>query len=390
MVWDQVCTMFKGYYRSSTGYFKSSRGLRQGDHIAPALFIIMEEALSRGIKNMVDSGYLLPYSGPRRCPPISHLLYADDTLVFLNGSIRNVRRLMDFLNKYAGSSGQFINSNKSCFMLADKVATHAANKIKEVTSYSRKMGSLNYLGVPLKPGRLKSADYCSLIDKVDGKFKTWKSKLLSQAGRITLINSVISSLPIYLVAASCMPKSIITYIERASAAFFWDDADGVHRRHWVAWSKIQRPIMEGGPGVDNETRNATLNEVVSNASQPLRSVIPHYIMDGLTISSEEDRCLWAPTNNGSFTTHSCAGHQQWVGVQVCDVYCVLAAMVLPLTVLGIHRCRRRLLNLASTGARGKAVMCAAAADQAGNDGLEGGVCGKLLGRFGVNRGSIEG
>ncbi|MQL96268.1 hypothetical protein Taro_028943 [Colocasia esculenta] len=27
----------------------------------------------------------------------------------------------------------------------------------------------------------------------------------------------------------------------------------------------------------------------------------------------------------------CAGHQQWVDVQVCDVYCVLAAMVLPLT-----------------------------------------------------------
>ncbi|MQM00832.1 hypothetical protein Taro_033576 [Colocasia esculenta] len=89
----------------------------------------------------------------------------------------------------------------------------------------------------------------------------------------------------------------------------------------------------------------------------------------------------------------CAGHQQWVGVQVCDVYCVLAAMVLPLTwvtrafffphfllsssptftLVPIHYFRR------STGARGKAVIRAAAADQAGNGGLEGGIRGKLLG-----------
>ncbi|MQL84351.1 hypothetical protein Taro_016855 [Colocasia esculenta] len=120
----------------------------------------------------------------------------------------------------------------------------------------------------------------------------------------------------------------------------------------------------------------------------------------------------------------CTGHQQWVGVQVCDVFCVLAAMELPLTcswrpsmwtpscgglVIGAEvdvNLRRQCFFLAtrdfffphllpssspictlvplhyfrqSTVACGKAVMRAAAADQAGNDGLEGGVRGKLLG-----------
>ncbi|MQL89268.1 hypothetical protein Taro_021848 [Colocasia esculenta] len=62
--------------------------------------------------------------------------------------------------------------------------------------------------------------------------------LLSQAGRVILINFVLCSIPIYVASASCLPKSILHYIEHSCAAFFWNGADGQRRRHWVAWDRI--------------------------------------------------------------------------------------------------------------------------------------------------------
>lgn len=66
---------------------KSSRGLRQGDPLAPSLFIIAEEVLSRGLLALYASGAVKPFHVPRGCPATSHLLFADDTIIFTNGSI---------------------------------------------------------------------------------------------------------------------------------------------------------------------------------------------------------------------------------------------------------------------------------------------------------------
>lgn len=91
---------------SLAGFFKSSRGLRQGDPLSPLLFILSEEPLSRGLSELHSSGKLLPYKVPRTCPMISHLLFADDCIIFTNGSKRNIEKLMSFLNEYAATSGQ--------------------------------------------------------------------------------------------------------------------------------------------------------------------------------------------------------------------------------------------------------------------------------------------
>lgn len=83
------------YNGSVHGYFKSSRGLRQGDPLAPSLFIIAEEVLSRGLLALYASGAVKPFHVPRGCPATSHLLFADDTIIFTNGSKRSLERLMN-------------------------------------------------------------------------------------------------------------------------------------------------------------------------------------------------------------------------------------------------------------------------------------------------------
>lgn len=70
-------------------------------------------------------------------------------------------------------------------------------RIQEVLdiSFNRDLGK--YLGVPFSKGRNKKKAYGSILDKVCLRLVGWKEKLLNLAGRATLVQSTISSIPIY-------------------------------------------------------------------------------------------------------------------------------------------------------------------------------------------------
>jgi hypothetical protein len=71
---------------SPSEFFNSSRGLGQRDCLSPLLFVIVMEALSRMLSTSVDRGLLSSFSvGSRNSDEllVSHLLFADDTLIFM-------------------------------------------------------------------------------------------------------------------------------------------------------------------------------------------------------------------------------------------------------------------------------------------------------------------
>ena len=70
---------------SPAGFFQSSRGLRQGDPLSPPLFVIVMEALSRMFERARIGNFVSGFSvggNSRGQFEISHLLFADDTLIF--------------------------------------------------------------------------------------------------------------------------------------------------------------------------------------------------------------------------------------------------------------------------------------------------------------------
>ncbi|KAK3222012.1 hypothetical protein Dsin_009037 [Dipteronia sinensis] len=88
---------------SPEGYFHCSRGVCQGDHLSPILFGIAEDFLSRLLSRMVDFSQLLPISSPRGFSAPTHLLYADDVLIFYRGTVRNLKNI--YFGSFVSPSG---------------------------------------------------------------------------------------------------------------------------------------------------------------------------------------------------------------------------------------------------------------------------------------------
>lgn len=113
---------------SPTGRITPQRGLRQGDPLSPYLFLLCLEALSAMINGAVSRKHLTGMKLGKYCPKISHLFFADDSLIFCKASIEEAWAFQNLLKTYELASGQMVNVSKStlffflqmCIWILDK------------------------------------------------------------------------------------------------------------------------------------------------------------------------------------------------------------------------------------------------------------------------------
>lgn len=245
IVWIQECistptfsVMVEG---SPAGFFYSNRGIRQGDPLSPYLFVIAMEFWSIQMDLAVAKGEIHPLK--RGVPnQISHLLFADDMLVFCRGHKQSLKNLDILFEKLQLNTGLAINKEKTKVFFSKG----CKNRSELAESLGCSHGSLpvKYLGLPLSIKYPKSKDFGCLIEKFRAKTEGWMTRVLSFAGRVELAKTVLLGAMNYWIQSFKLPQTVIKELERIICNFIWKGG-----MHTISWDTICRPKKEGGLGL---------------------------------------------------------------------------------------------------------------------------------------------
>ena len=119
----------------------------------------------------------------RRCPTITYLQFADDTLIFAKAEIGEIQKWRDILQRFAVTSGLQINFEKSSIVFNSQVLPDLKQQVLNIMQCRESSGSGMYLGVPALWGKSKREALGYVVDGVKAKAQGWKEKLLSSAGK---------------------------------------------------------------------------------------------------------------------------------------------------------------------------------------------------------------
>ena len=228
--------------------FQMERGLRQGDPLSPFLFVLMGEVLNRMMQRAASLNLFKGVSVGKDGLHLTHLQFADDTLVFCEAEQEYLLKIKNVLLSFQAFSGLMVNFHKSGLIVIGKEADwgqQAANLLE----CKLVQLPMTYLGIPLGANMRKRASWQCIIDKIHKRLQTWKCSCLSRAGRVVLIKSVLNSLPIYYLSLFRMPKKVAEEIVSLQRKFLWGGNKEGRPMSLVRWDLVQQSKEKGGLGV---------------------------------------------------------------------------------------------------------------------------------------------
>nr|GEV60007.1 RNA-directed DNA polymerase, eukaryota [Tanacetum cinerariifolium] len=188
---DRFITIHKGMrvlkqddWMDSLPFTKIHRGLKQGDPLAPYLFILVMESLHLSFSRVVESGLFKGISIDNTVT-MSHLFYADDAIFIGEWSEDNLNRILQLRLRCSVMTTPF-----------------------------------KYLGVMVGGNMSRINAWDDSIHKLKTRLSKWKLKTLSIGGWLTLLKSVLVASPIYAMSLFKVPKSVLFAMESIRRNFF--------------------------------------------------------------------------------------------------------------------------------------------------------------------------
>nr|GFA54722.1 RNA-directed DNA polymerase, eukaryota, reverse transcriptase zinc-binding domain protein [Tanacetum cinerariifolium] len=216
---------------SPTKEFQFFKGLKQGDPLSTFLFILIMESLHLSFQRVVDAsifeGIKLSLS-----LSISHMFYADDAAFVVQWCDGNITTLVYVLECFYRASGLRINMSKSKIMgvfVDSNMVKCVASKLECLIFKTL----FSYLGSKVGGSMSRVHTWNEMVDRVKNRLSKWKMKTLSIGGRLTLLKSVLGSMPIFHMSIFRTLLTVLRTLESIRSQLFKGKKLNSKKASWV-------------------------------------------------------------------------------------------------------------------------------------------------------------
>jgi len=168
---------------------------------------------------------------------VSHLQFTDDTLLLGAKSWANVRALRLVLTLFAEMSGLKVNFHKS-MLVGINIAESWLNEAASIINCKAGKVLFLYLGLSIGGDLRRLALWEPVLNTIKSRLSGWQSRFLSFGGRLVLLKSVLTSLPVYALSFFKALSGIISIIESIFNKIFWGRSEDNRKISWIAWSSV--------------------------------------------------------------------------------------------------------------------------------------------------------
>lgn len=204
--------------------FMLQRGFGQGDPLSPLLFDLVVEVLKLVIQKAISKNLWKGISTWKDEIMISHLQYADETVLLWPPNINFLINIKKALILFDLASGLHVNFYKSSIM-GIHVSDGWLKNVTEILMCKQDSIPFTYLGLPIRGWSQTLAAWQPILEKIRRKLASWKGMWLSLGGRITLIKSSLAKLPLYFMSMFLVLNWIIEKIIKIQRNFLWSGSD---------------------------------------------------------------------------------------------------------------------------------------------------------------------
>ncbi|XP_058783484.1 uncharacterized protein LOC131658170 [Vicia villosa] len=207
---------------SSTIEFIASRGLRQGDPFSPFLFTIVTEGLAGMVRQVIHGGL---YNGFKISNKVEYSLlqFAYDTILIEDGSSTNMWALKALVRGFEMVSGLRINMSKSK-LNGIGMSSYDLEASSQFLGCKLEQFPYKFPGLTIGESQRKVIFWKSVINAMKSKLLSWKGRFLSIGGRFTMLNSVLTNIPIYQLSFYKIPVKVMQkniFIQRNFCGMEW-------------------------------------------------------------------------------------------------------------------------------------------------------------------------
>jgi hypothetical protein len=168
----------------------------------------------------------------------------------MDDNLEKAKKLKLVLSTFEQLSRLKIKFHKSeIFCFGD--ARKSENIYSKIYGFQIGTYPFKYLGIPMHYKRINNIDWKTIEQRIEKKLSSWKWKLLSVGGRFVLINSVLTSMVLFMLCFFQVPRGALEKIEYFRSRFFWQNDE--HKKKYILakWDVLCQPKVQGGMGIMN-------------------------------------------------------------------------------------------------------------------------------------------